>query len=325
MNQKDEPGTSKDMYHYGLQLYNSAIEHMSHQLNRKRKIYSDALIYTIALFQILVMQSLSPIQSNGPNDVAAPNDGFSYTIPPEEYQPIDELFEIMSAMAPLLNAVETINMSSHETRQKLLFDAIDHRNLLMAWYTKEVEDIGGAPWIGTPISKLPSAEHFFGPSYCFSSLDCARIHVLYWAALSILQGVIGQAWCYTYFTSPSPLNIFNDNEYQQSKFYADEISRAIPFCLSESHRAWGSNITIFSLGQVAKVYLEFQCREEFMWAQEGFKLMGSMGSDFPNRVSELLEYNWRVRDSSSASPSSSQSSPPTDQETPPGYLIEETC
>ncbi|KAJ5805968.1 uncharacterized protein N7503_003570 [Penicillium pulvis] len=42
------------MFHHGLQLYNSAIHHMSLHLNRKRNIYSDELVYTVAVFQQLV-------------------------------------------------------------------------------------------------------------------------------------------------------------------------------------------------------------------------------------------------------------------------------
>lgn len=38
---------------YGLQLYNGAIQHMSHQLSRKE--YSDELFYTIGVFQVLVV------------------------------------------------------------------------------------------------------------------------------------------------------------------------------------------------------------------------------------------------------------------------------
>lgn len=43
------------MFHHGLQLYNSAIHHMSIHLNRKRNIYSDELVYTVAVFQQLVV------------------------------------------------------------------------------------------------------------------------------------------------------------------------------------------------------------------------------------------------------------------------------
>lgn len=52
---KTEHDGGKSMFYHGLQLYNSAIESMSRQLSRKRDIYSDELVYTIAAFQALVV------------------------------------------------------------------------------------------------------------------------------------------------------------------------------------------------------------------------------------------------------------------------------
>lgn len=52
---KTEHGGGNSMFYHGLQLFNSAIEGMSRQLSRKRDVYSDELVYTIATFQVLVV------------------------------------------------------------------------------------------------------------------------------------------------------------------------------------------------------------------------------------------------------------------------------
>lgn len=43
----------KGMFHHGLQLYNSAIQYMSHAM--KRKAYSADIVYTAAIFHCLIV------------------------------------------------------------------------------------------------------------------------------------------------------------------------------------------------------------------------------------------------------------------------------
>lgn len=210
-------------------------------------------------------------------------------------------------MSPYLNAIQSINSADQASCQKLVQDCLAHRQLLLSWYAREVGHIGGLPFIGTSITKLPPTDDLFGPPYRFSSLDGARLTVTYWAALSILQAIIGQATCYLQNPSPSPIDIINNDDYQLSKFYADEISRAMPYCVQDDNRAWGNNISIFALSQIGKVYLEFRCHEEFMWSQEVFELMASRGSDFPRHVAELLLLGWNLQNGS-PSPASEPSS-----------------
>lgn len=213
-----------------------------------------------------------------------------------ENQPIDELFQLMSEVSPIAAAISETDVSDNEGCQLLLYDCLAHREKLLSWYSREKGRIGGGPIVCASsellCTKIPPSEHLFRLPYRFSSLDNCRIHTVFWAVLSLLQALIGQAHSYAYTSGPVDIN--TNKEYQLSEYYADEISRAMPYCFQDSLRAWGVSITIFGMGQIAKVYMEFRREEKFMWSQELFKRAGDLGSDLAYRLRDLLQYGWGV-------------------------------
>lgn len=213
-----------------------------------------------------------------------------------ENHPADELFELMAGISPLAAAVSMIDVSDNEACHSSLYNCLAHREKLLSWYAREINGLGGRPYIGQigefPSKDIPPSEHLFGHSYGFFSLDNARIHVLLWAALSILQAIIGQTYAYAY--TSTPVDVENNKEYRLSEFYADEVSRAMPYCLQDSMRAWGVSGTIFGMMQIAQVYMELRNEEKFMWAQSLFKHVGDIGADLAYRMNELFNYGWAL-------------------------------
>jgi hypothetical protein len=152
---------------------------------------------------------------------------------------------------------------------------------------------------------LLPADHIFGTPYMFSTLDNAKYHVLYWAALSILQALISQVQ--SHVDQGAALDPLQDEEYLLSEFYADEICRALPYLLQDESKVWGAHVTLFAASQVAKVYMEFNKREKFNWTLHSFRVMGDFGSDFSHRLGEYLAYRWSLLDHDDLQPSESSS------------------
>ncbi|KAJ5580467.1 hypothetical protein VI817_009854 [Penicillium citrinum] len=213
----------------------------------------------------------------------------------DEDQAVDELFHLMAGIAPVSAALGMTDLSDEDACHLLLQDTLAHRGKLLSWYSREMHRIGGAPSVGQsnefPSSAIPSAEHLFGLPYRFPTLDNARIHIIYWAALSILQELIGQVYAYTYPFAPVDINNKN-KEHQLAEYYADEISRGIPYCLQDRMKAWGASSTIFGMGQIAKVYMELGNSEKFKWSQELFKHEAELGSDLAHHMHHLLLFSW---------------------------------
>ncbi|KAJ5657893.1 uncharacterized protein N7484_001542 [Penicillium longicatenatum] len=282
------------MFYHGLQLYNSAIHHMSLHLRRKRNIYTDELVYTIAVFHQLVLQSLSPLQAKEAIDPVAHE--FHSSLMSIEDKSVDEMLQLMSEISPLITALTMVDGSDHDACKIFLYDCIMHRQKLFDWYESSINLLGGRPSIcETIITKLPPSTHLFGTPYIFHSLDNARVHTIYWAALSILQTLMGQAE--SYLNCLSPVEAATNEETLLAEFYADEISRSLPYCLADNMKSWGGHAAIFPLSQSCKFYMEFKRRDKYIFSQQAMQLLGDLGSDFAKRVSEMLWYGWSLIES----------------------------
>lgn len=202
----------------------------------------------------------------------------------------------MSGISSIAAAVNTIDISHIEACQVLLHKCLTLREDMLAWYSREVGQIGGGPSVcesdDLVTTRIPPSKHLFGLPYRFVSLDNARIHILLWAALSMLQTFIGQAHARVY--SPDLVDARTNQEYQLSEYYADEISRAIPYCLQDSMRVWGLSGTVFGMCQIAKIYMDFRREEKFFWSQQLFKTSGDIGTDLSYRMNEMFLHGWAL-------------------------------
>jgi hypothetical protein len=213
---------------------------------------------------------------------------------------VDELFQLMADISPIAAVVSMTDVSDNTACHLSLYDCLAHREKLLSWYSRMKDRIGGSHYVGEsgdfPCKNISSSEHLFGRPYGFSSLDSARLHILFWSAMSILQALLGQTHAYAYTSAPP--DPYTNKEYQLSEYYADEVSRAMPYCLQDSMKAWGVSITIFGMGQIAKVYMELRREEKFMWSQQLFKHVGDIGSDLGYRMGELLQFGWGLLEQS---------------------------
>ncbi|KAJ5733337.1 hypothetical protein N7533_013784 [Penicillium manginii] len=320
------------MLNHGLQLYNGAIHRVSQELSRNN--YTDELFFyngdfhdtgvhqtavtngifknilshstnspiiktlCLAFQRMRLLKSLSPIEANNVVDLAREHAPTAVTS--HENVVIDELFQLMADISPIAAAVSMTDVSDNTACHLSLYDCLAHREKLLSWYSRAKVRIGGGPYVGEssdfPCKNILPSEHLFGRPYGFSSLDNARIHILFWSALSILQALLGQTHAYAYTSAPP--DPYTNKEYQLSEYYADEISRAMPYCLQDSMKAWGISMTIFGMGQIAKVYMELRREEKFLWSQHLFKYVGDMGSDLGYRVGELLQFGWSLLEQS---------------------------
>lgn len=221
------------------------------------------------------------------------------------FHPVDELLELMGEIAPLagiINPKGSKYCANYE--QETLFSCLAQREKLSSWYTRRQKDIGSGPIPCSSselITKMPNADHLFGKPYWFTSLDNARIYILFWAALCILETLIGQAQL-----RPAA------GEYLLAEFYADEISRALPFCLQEKMKAWGGHISMFGCCQVSKLYLDLGRKDKFFWSQHAFQVQAGMGSDFSLHVGNMLSYSWGMKEKEDSVQSSSPLGEDTD-------------
>ncbi|KAJ5109426.1 hypothetical protein N7456_006101 [Penicillium angulare] len=279
----------------------------------------------LAFHRMRLLQALSPLQSKSSIDITEDD----FPIPPNPGEPVDRLLDLMTTISALLNANNTPNDCDRDVSyyQELLHDCILHKERLTAWYAREINSIGGRPSIYPPNesvhTSLPSAEHLFGASYRFPSLDNARITLLFWASLSILHGLIAQVRLRAYEGISN--DAIADEDSVLTEFYADEISRSLPYCLQTSMKAWGVSVAIFGLSQICKVYMDFRRREKFTWSQHAFYIMGDLGFDFAFRLSEMLWHYWNLgeKTDSSVSPEASSASASTiveEYESPTGFI-----
>lgn len=211
--------------------------------------------------------------------------------------PSDRLLNLMSTISNFTAAINTVNEScdSHYY-QNLIVDCLAHKEKILQWYSQDVSLIGGRPTIYPSNEKIDTAltpaGHLFGASYRFSSVENARLTILFWCSLSILHGLIAQARTLAYY--PRPVDILTDEDVILTEFYADEISRSLPYCLQRSMKAWGASLAFLGIGQICKIYMEYRRYEKFVFSQKAFRVIGDLGYDLAFRLSELLWYQWNL-------------------------------
>lgn len=231
--------------------------------------------------------------------------------PKEEYQylqsytfgtPLDGIFDIFTFLASLLADTEQANHSDHDTCQTLLQNCLSHREMIFRWYSQNRDSIGGAPTFGDPTEQLspslPPSDHLFGAPYRFTSLDHARLHVLYWTSLTMIQSLIYQARilvlvhsCRNGTLSSHPAA---HQEYLLSEHYAAQICRAVPFCLQSQMKLAGARVIIPAVPHMFKPYIHLRDRERFQWVQSVSSLLVDFGIHMANHLRETAQKYWSL-------------------------------
>jgi hypothetical protein len=198
-------------------------------------------------------------------------------------RPIRGPYDIFQSLKPALGRLKQLDGSSHEACQTLLQDLNLLKDKTIAWFT------GFRPCLGpettrlsnfqSSCAKLPTTDAAFGPAYIFPSLNSARLSVVYWTSLAIIYTMIFQTKMLTmaHTKGSKSIDLMSDEDSMHSWFYADEVCRGIPFCLTNTEHIWGSQYVMFSLAQAAEIYSKLRWREKFIWCQDAFTAIEHLG------------------------------------------------
>lgn len=160
--------------------------------------------------------------------------------------------------------------------------------------------MGGPPSFSDPgevlCPSLPPTDHLFGVPYRFASLDHARLHVLYWTSLTMVQSLIYQARiivlahsCPGGTLSPHPAA---HQEYLLSEHYAAQICRAAPYCLQPQMKLVGARVIIPAIPHIFKPYMHLRDRERFLWCESVASLLINLGFHMADQIRQTARKYW---------------------------------
>ncbi|KAJ5683617.1 hypothetical protein N7462_006782 [Penicillium macrosclerotiorum] len=219
---------------------------------------------------------------------------------PGDDGPLDELIRLYADFSSLFIALQDAGRSNYETRQAVLHRCLAHRDRVLEWYERSKDVIGGPPLLFSPAEPLHSSLHstdaLFGPAYRFVSLEHARLHIVFWTALSTLHPLISQAQS---LVRPGdhghgPVNVDLEEDYRLAEFYADQMCRALPYCLQGKMRSCGAQMMVWATSHITKTYTDLQRLEKFYWCQDAFRRIAMLGFDSAARLREMLLHRWTL-------------------------------
>ncbi|GLI74773.1 hypothetical protein PoHVEF18_003021 [Penicillium ochrochloron] len=281
----------KRVFHHGILLYNSAIRHLSTMMSQNN--YCDDIVYTTIVFQEIELFSTT-------GTGMSPED-YDYLTKPCDDRPVNGLMKFYGEASPIVDAINTVDASDHQACQTVLTKCITHKDALMAWYAAHKKDFGGGPSEcepGTILNpRLPPTDNLFGTSYRFSSLDNAKLHIVFWVALSISHRMIyearGLVLSHTNLSSTTtPTDRSQDEDLLSSMFYHDEIGRSVPYCVQDSMKSWGFSTLLWGLSQILNPYAEAGNWEKFVWCQNALMLGSERGYESAIRLNEIFWAVW---------------------------------
>lgn len=199
-------------------------------------------------------------------------------------------------------ATEQANHADQEGCQILLQDCLSHREKILRWYAQNRHPICGPPLFCEPgvqlCPGLPPADHLFGVPYRFNSLDHARLHILYWTSLTMIQSLIYQARILTLAHScPDGALSLHPAAYQEyllSEHYTAQICRAAPYCLQPQMKLAGARVVIPAIPHICKPYIHLRDQERFLWCQSVSSLLVDLGFHMANHLRQTAQKYWSL-------------------------------
>lgn len=224
---------------------------------------------------------------------------YDYLTKPCDDRPANGLFKFYGEASPIVDAINNVDASDHHACQVVLDKCIAHKNALMAWYSENKKSFGGGPSECEPgtnlVPRLPHIDDLFGTQYRFSSLDNAKLHIVFWVALSISYRMIHEARGLVLAHSnpqSTPAERSQDPDLLLSMFYHDEIARSIPYCVQGCMNTWGFSSLLWGMSQIINPYAEAGNWEKFAWCQKVFILGAERGYESAVRLSEIFWAVW---------------------------------
>lgn len=220
------------MSKHGIQLYNTAIRHMSNMISRDS--FTEEILYTAVIFQeiessycpnglgswLAHINGLNLImkhyrQRTGNNPLIGPiyqryqklrmiQSSSARGLLPDEYKfltetsdgtPFCELLAIFAELSPIVTKLQSIDPSDYDACQDLLQHSLRTKNRFFTWYSQHrLADGISTDHAGEfRSSDVPDAEHLFGTPYHFKSFDYILLHLHYWAGPCLLYPSIFHA------------------------------------------------------------------------------------------------------------------------------------
>jgi hypothetical protein len=224
---------------------------------------------------------------------------YDYLTKPCDDRPVNGLMKFYGEASPIVDAINTVDASDYQACNAVLAKCIAHKDALMAWYAAHKKDFGGGPSEckpGTILNpRLPPTDDLFGTSYRFSSLDNAKLHIVFWVALSISHRMIYEArgLVLSHSNTPStPTDRTQDVDLLLSMFYHDEIGRSVPYCVQDSMKSWGFSTLLWGLSQILNPYAEAGNWDKFVWCQTALMLGSERGYESAVRLNEIFWAVW---------------------------------
>lgn len=211
-----------------------------------------------------------------------------------EATPLDELLRLSASSAMLFNSMEMIDITDCDVLSSLLANCITQRELNLAWYDQRQADIGEALFCHTSDNilghNLPAFGELFGPVLQFSSLDSARLHVMFYNAMRLVQDLISRANVLI-LTNMDTLHLC-ENDTLLEIFYADQIAQSIPFCLQDRNRTCLAHLSILLLGQISQTYIKARSSDKVAWCIDTLKVIHSMGFSSAGHRKAMMLDEW---------------------------------
>ncbi|KAJ5180582.1 hypothetical protein N7492_003792 [Penicillium capsulatum] len=213
--------------------------------------------------------------------------------------PLNELFNFFVNIVSVLEQFEELDRRDFRACQSALESCLATKNAMILWYEQRVDRFGGNPSVCAPGTRfcdaLPSTDALFGPAYTFSSLDSAIMHLLYWTGMVLIQSLIYQTTSLVRFygkgTRADPIT---NEEFTLTGLYADQICRAIPYCLQPSMRLGATHSAVATLSQVCKTYAHRRCRDQHLWCQRAYLHLANLGLDSARLLHDSIITYWEI-------------------------------
>ena len=216
--------------------------------------------------------------------------------------PIDDVFRLIAHAAFLLEDLDRIRAAEpqdYQARQQACDSLVDRAYQLEAkflplWFTNKAPLIGGKPTI---VSREKFASEYdtlhWDPNiapYDFESLDAAKIYILLWSALIVINRAIYEAQAML-IPEPDPTALL---------FYVNEVCRSVAYCLQPELRLWTGRVLLFAMSQTCRAYVACGHEEGFCWCQNIYTILGGFGFAMAPDMSQTERQYWDASQAGSA-------------------------
>lgn len=311
----DDPN-GLDPWLFHMQAMNNLLKENQHQIRTNPLISaissSHAKLSIVSSAFLIALTNSSPNWTNkkqiyGILGARGSRDESSHLISSSPPTALDELLDLFLSCRSLLDTMDTISAINNDPKASLalLQYLVEFRDRLISWYDEWKSFIGGGPLLCEEkdyklFNKQLLKDNPFGTFYRFVSLDNARFHILYWTAMSFAHTLVYQAQLLILSSRPTFLEAQHFSaepaDYEAfvlAGYYADQVCRAIPYCMQPIHRIWGTHVVFGTISHVFKVYVHLmRSPTKFFWCQRVLEVVGELGLEMALYFAGVAKKEW---------------------------------